>query len=119
MDLVYMGREERREQNIARMGVTDGGLAEIAASTHMTVREHQLTDGNLSILRLLTHICAVYGINLQAIRLEEDGRPAKENEDHDDIESIDFARQPMYGWPELQLEVIHAAIAVAEALPGV
>lgn len=117
MDLVYMGREERREQNIARMGVTDGNLAEIAASTHMTIREHQLKDGNASILRLLTHICAVYGINLRAIRLEEEGQKEDETEDRDEMDSIDFARQPSYGWPELQLGVVREAIAVAEALP--
>ncbi|KAG8836757.1 hypothetical protein FRC18_010798 [Serendipita sp. 400] len=118
MDLVVLAREERREQNMARMGVADGNLSELAASVHVTVREHQLKDGNRSILRLLIYICGIYGVNLKAVPLQEQNS-TKENDPEweERLNSIDFSRQPTYGWSELQMGVVREAIAVTEALP--
>ena len=120
MDLVVLGREEKREQNAARLGVNDSNMSEVAASSHVTVREHQITEGNQSILRLVTYICSIYGVNLKATRLKDDlGQDEARDETWEmEAESIDFAKQPTYGWSELQLGVVREALAVAEALPG-
>jgi trafficking protein particle complex subunit 9 len=118
MDLIVLAREERREINAARMGANDTALSELTTSAHVTIREHQLTEGNQSILRLLTYICGVYGIDLKSIQLKNE---MKSNDDKDwekEAENIDFARQTSYGWAELQLGVVRESLAVAEALSG-
>lgn len=120
MDLVVLGREEKREQNAARLGVNDSNMMELVANAHVTVREHQITEGNQSILRLVTYICSIYGVNLKATRLKDDVAQddARDETWEMEAESIDFAKQPTYGWSELQLGVVREALAVAEALPG-
>lgn len=120
MDLLVLGREEKREQNAARLGVNDSNMAEIAANSHVTIREHQITEGNQSVLRLVTHICAIYGVNLKATRLKDEVTQTglKDEKWETEAESIDFAKQPTYGWSELQLGVVRESLAVAEALPG-
>jgi trafficking protein particle complex subunit 9 len=121
MDLIVLAREEKLEQHAARLGVSDANLSELAASTptHMSVREQQLTEGNQSILRILIHICGIYGVDLQAVGLKDGGGRGVKNEEWErEAESIDFARQATYGWSELQLGAVREALAFTEALPG-
>jgi hypothetical protein len=115
VDLIVLAREERREMHAARFSVADGKLSDLAASSHITIRDHQLTDGNDSILRILTYICSIYGVNLHAIKLKstDASEPSKEDDGR-----LDFVREPSYGWAELQLGVVRESLAVAEALPG-
>lgn len=117
VDLIVMAREERREMHAARFGVGDGKLSDLAASAHVTIREHQITDGNDSILRILTYICNIYGVNLHAIKLRSKGPDTSQTPD-DENDRLDFVKEPSYGWPELQLGVVRESLAIAEALPG-
>lgn len=120
MDLLVLGREEKREQNAARLGVNDFNMSEIVANAHVTIREHQTTEGNESILRLVTYICSIYGVNLKATRLKDEVTKGDTRDEawEMEAESIDFAKQPTYGWSELQLAVVQESLAMAEALPG-
>jgi hypothetical protein len=78
-------------------------------------------------VRLVRHICAVYGIDLGAVRLlgkdplpvTNDGRMrGEEGGDFGEDEEMDIAKPSPFGWAELQVGVVREAVAIAEALPG-
>jgi hypothetical protein len=86
----------------------------------------EIADGNQSILKLLTHVCRVLGIDLDAVRLEESDDERLPSLPNDDSVSVDAnyiedsleGNVEPYGWPEIQVGVVREAVAVAEALPG-
>jgi trafficking protein particle complex subunit 9 len=130
MDLLVCGREEsdtdnsNPSTNSAEPGNRRIPLAGERGS--MTMRQSESSTGNESVLRLLRYICAVFGIDFQAVGLvsvEEDvDKDGERSRSSFQEELRDYAMntlQDTYGWPELQIGVIREAIAVAEALPGV
>ena len=124
MDLIVSAREELREGMPS--AVSPGGSPGTALA-QISIREHEFGDGNESVLRLVRHICAVYGIDLGAVRLlgkypppmtnGMDREEAKEGGFDEDAE-MDIARPLPFGWAELQVGVVREAVAIAEALPG-
>lgn len=127
MELVVSGREETGTGSArvlsAGLGNRNNALNVTTAQGTVGVRENERTDGNESILRILKHVCRVHGIDLEAVKLLQSSAPARESvssqdaDDMDDTEDLQSLHEP-FGWPELQLDIIREAIAIAEALPG-
>ena len=124
LDLMVCGREEDGYSHPSSVPVSAGlGIHNYHPGGWETVgvRVSESAVGNDSILKLLTHVCRVLGINLEAVALEKvdhsdlvDRPPSLNDYDEDIIEEL---REPC-GWPELQVGVVREAVAVAEALPG-
>ncbi|EGN95949.1 hypothetical protein SERLA73DRAFT_111910 [Serpula lacrymans var. lacrymans S7.3] len=132
MDLLVCGREENDEyqrSNIANSGLGIRGvdLGDQSPETqkgNVSIKMNETTDGNESILRLLTHICRVLGVDFEAVKLVKlDKSGSAVAEDDDSVEKSSLEQDSanpileMFGWSELQIGVIREAIAVAEALP--
>ncbi|KIY72144.1 hypothetical protein CYLTODRAFT_434842 [Cylindrobasidium torrendii FP15055 ss-10] len=102
MDLIVCGREE------------DGGVTVAAPDGSVGIRHSEKTDGNASLLNMLTYVCRTLGVDLQAVKIvdEQTGRPKTQAS----MDAEGQLREP-FGWPELQVGVVREAIAVAEALP--
>jgi len=125
MDLIVSAREEMREGLTS--AISPGGSPGTAPA-QISIREHEFGDGNESVVRLVRHICAVYGIDLGAVRLLRkvqplltngmDGEEEKMEGDFDEDAEMDIARPSPFGWAELQVVVVQEAVAIAEALPG-
>jgi hypothetical protein len=124
LDLMVCGREEDGYSHPSSVPVSAGlGIHNYHPGGWETVgvRVSESAAGNDSILKLLTHVCRVLGIDLEAVTLEKvdhsnlvDRPPSLNDYDEDTIEAL---REPC-GWPELQVGVVREAVAVAEALPG-
>ena len=123
LDLMVCGREEDGYSHPSSVPVSAGlGIHNYTPGGWGTVgvRVSESAAGNDSILKLLTYVCRVLGINLEAVTLEENDhsnlvdRPSLNDYDEDIIEELG---EPC-GWPELQVGVVREAVAVAEALPG-
>lgn len=127
LDLMVCGREEDghiQTPNVPQSAsvsihnihpVLGGNLGTVG------VRLSESTSGNESILRLLTHVCRVLGINLEAVGIGDSMEtmvvgqtPSLDDYDEDIVEEV----KESFGWSELQVGVIREAVAVAEALPG-
>jgi trafficking protein particle complex subunit 9 len=129
LDLIVCGREEDGFSRMSSVPFTAGlgikGLSSgpTAEWSGVGVRLSEVADGNESILKLLTYVCKVLGINLDAVRLveiDQEGLSASPNGESvttDSEDSPDGNLEP-YGWPEIQVGVVREAVAVAEALPG-
>ena len=126
MDLVVRGREETGNASArvlsAGLGNRNNSLNMTTAQGTVGIRENERTEGNESILLIVKHVCKVHGIDVEAVKLLESNAPSRESyssqsEDADEEENLQSLQEP-YGWPELQLDIIREAIAVAEALPG-
>jgi hypothetical protein len=129
LDLIVCGREEdglSRMSSVpftAGLGIKGLGSGLAAEWSGVGVRLSEVTDGNESILKVLTYVCKVLGINLDAVRLveiDEEGLSASSSDESVSADSEDpFEGNPEpYGWPEIQVGVVREAVAVAEALPG-
>lgn len=129
LDLIVCGREEDGFSKMSSVPFTAGlgikslgpGLA--AEWSGVGVRLSEVADGNESILKLLTYVCQVLGINLDAVRLvetNEEGFSASSSAELALASSEDPSDGNLepYGWPEIQVGVVREAVAVAEALPG-
>lgn len=124
MDLIVSAREEMREGLTS--AISPGGSPGTAPA-QISIREHEFGDGNESVMRIVRHICAVYGVDLGAVRLlvkdpssmtnGMDGEEKKEGGFDEDAE-MDIARPSPFGWAELQVGAVREAVAIAEALPG-
>ena len=124
MDLIVSAREDMREGSASAM--SPGGSPG-AAPAQISIREHEFGDGNESIVRIVRHVCAVYGVDLGAVRLlEKDPSPMANGMDEeeekeggfDEDAEMDIAKPLPFGWAELQVGVVREAVAIAEALPG-
>ena len=128
MDMVVCGREE---SGTTSARVLSAGLGNRNSSLHVTtsqgtvgIRENERSEGNESILHIIKHVCRVHGIDLEAVKLLEPSAASRESgssersEDADIDDELAQALQEPFGWPELQMDIIREAIAVAEALPG-
>ena len=129
MDMVISSREETLASGQDPGGLRPGlGIAgvemgHLGAERGVTVApgsvavRHNLSDeGNDSILKLVKHICEVFGVDLNQVSIA-----AASEESHgkgDTGDDVDDPRSGHYGWSELQLGVVREAVAVAEALPG-
>jgi hypothetical protein len=131
LDLVVCGREEDGLSRISGNPFTTGlgikGPGPAAEWSGVGVRLNEIADGNESILKLLTYVCQVLGINLDAVRLvESDDEERLSSSINDDsvLADVNYIKDPLggnvepYGWPEIQVGVVREAVAVAEALPG-
>lgn len=129
MDLIVCGREEDGFSRLstapftAGLGIKSLSSASAAEWSGVGVRLSEVADGNESILKLLTYICKILGINLDAVRLveiDEEGISVSSNNESvlADIEDSIEGNLEAYGWPEIQVGVVREAVAVAEALPG-
>ncbi|KAF8163323.1 TRAPP II complex [Crassisporium funariophilum] len=126
LDLMVCGREEDGVSQPSSVPASAGlGIHNVHPVPggnwgSVGVRLSESAEGNESILKLLTHVCKVLGINLKAVGLGEAGesrstdRPPSLNDYDEDI--VEELREPC-GWPELQVGVVREAVAVAEALP--
>lgn len=142
LDLVVCGREEDGYSKISNGPMSAGGSLYISVPPNtgtfpsspqqpnsalsvggrgqVGVRLHESTDGNASILRLLSHVCRVLGINIDAVKMVDANdhivhTPGDKHSYEEDL--LDGFSEPC-GWPELQIGVVREAVAVAEALPG-
>jgi hypothetical protein len=131
LDLIVCGREEDGLSRISGNPFTTGlgikGPGPAAEWSGVGVRLNEIADGNESILKLLTYVCQVLGINLDAVRLvESDDEERLSSSINDDsvLADVNYIEDPLggnvepYGWPEIQVGVVREAVAVAEALPG-
>lgn len=125
LDLLVCGREEDGLQRNAQMGLgiqmpgTVGGKGQ-----HVGVRFSESTEGNSSLLQILTHACRVLGIDLDAVPLVDAKQNMPAAEENLELVASRYEQEvlegppELHGWPELQVGVIREAVAVAEALPG-
>jgi len=115
--LIVCARDEGREAITAGLGIaTPGGGG---APPAVGVREHVITEGNESVLRMVKYVCEVYGVDLTSVKVvgsKKDGVEAEQDSHIDD--DPDSHSTPLFGWPELQVGAVREAVAVAEALPG-
>lgn len=125
MDLIVSSREEMREglTSVISPGGTPG-----SAAAQISIREHEFGEGNESVIHVVRYICAVYGIELGAVKLLGKDQPpvtngvggeeTKREEDLEEDAEVDIAKPSPFGWAELQVGVVREAVAIAEALPG-
>jgi hypothetical protein len=124
LDLMVCGREEdgySQTPNIPQSaGLGFHNLHPVPGTNLGTVgvRLSESVAGNESILRLLSHICRVLGIDLESVGLSESAESRAVELDDYDEDIIQELKEP-HSWPELQVGVIREAVAVAEALPGI
>ncbi|KAI0720991.1 TRAPP II complex [Cerioporus squamosus] len=127
MDMVVCGREESGSGSArvlsAGLGNRNNSLNVTTAQGTVGIRENERTDGNESILYIVKHVCRVYGVDLEAVKLldpnasSRDSCTSQADEDAEGEDDLARALQEPFGWPELQLDIVREAIAVAEALP--
>lgn len=127
LDLMVCGREEdglTQTPNIpqsAGLGIHNVHPVPGTDLGSVAVRLSESVAGNESILRLLSHICRILGINLESVGLSDatETRAVENPSSLDDYDEdiVQELKEPL-GWPELQVGVVREAVAVAEALPG-
>ena len=128
LDMVVCGREESGAGSArvlsAGVGSRNNSLHVMTTQGTVGIRENERSEGNESILHIMKHVCKVHGIDLEAVKLLEPDVPSRSSqssEQTDDLANDDSHTQTLqepFGWPELQMDIIREAIAVAEALPG-
>ncbi|EJU05644.1 hypothetical protein DACRYDRAFT_113706 [Dacryopinax primogenitus] len=94
-----------------RTQAQDGGIA---------MRENERVDGNDAIVQLMQHVCEVYGVGTDAVRIR-DGMDGGEGSGPDEqrVEQKLGVRGTweQFGWPELQVGVMRESISLVELLP--
>jgi len=127
MDLIVSAREEMREGLTSATSAVSPGGTPGTTTAQISIREHEFGDGNESVVRVMRHICAVYGIDIGAVKLlgkdpplvtnGVDGEEKREGDIDEDAET-DVAKPSPFGWAELQVGVVREVVAISEALPG-
>jgi len=132
LDLIVCGRVEDGLSRMSSAPFTAGlGIKGLDSGSTIEwsgvgIRLSEIADGNESILKLLTYVCKVLGINLDAVQLVEINEkcPAASSNDESAPPDMNYDEDlfagnlEYYGWPEIQVGVVREAVAVAEALPG-
>lgn len=129
LDLLVCGREEDAMPAMnglnSALPTPDGdGVLRRPSRGDVGVRQSESSEGNEGLLRVLKHVCKVFGIDLEAVKILEASSPRasqllqKVAPTIGDIDQDSLAHyQEPYGWPELQVGVLREAVAVAKALP--
>ncbi|KAL1721168.1 TRAPP II complex [Schizophyllum commune] len=132
LDLLVCGREEDAAPAVNGLHSAlpsidtngDGGLRK-SSRGDVGVRQSESAEGNAGVLRVLKHVCRVFGIDLEAVKILEGADPrasqvaqkgAAPTIGEIDQDALSAYQEP-YGWPELQVGVLREAVAVAKALP--
>lgn len=115
LDLIVCGRDEGSSSSVTSAGAMANDVAKGATYGQVGMRFNESTEGNASLLNLLSYICKTLGIDLEAVKIAAEGQGISGSPLGFDTE--EELREP-FGWPELQVGVVREAIAVAEALPG-
>ena len=120
MDLVVCAREEAGGARVIGAGLGIQGVVNMGPNRGTVgIRENDSQVGNESVVRIVSYICKVHGVDLESVKIiDQTVQPKAEAEgDADDTEVLGVSHEP-FGWPELQIGIVREAIAVAEALPG-
>ncbi|PBK78204.1 hypothetical protein ARMSODRAFT_947080 [Armillaria solidipes] len=122
LDLIVCGRDEDGIATAsyslddgAQTSTTNAATPPVPDNAQVGVRVNESTEGNHSILKLLTHLCKVLGIDLDAVRIVDADSTCCSTDANEPDDEYQL-REP-FGWPELQVGVVREAVAVAEALP--
>lgn len=133
MDMIVVAREESRDSLMTGGGSVTAALGGFPAfvggsgggpGIGVAVREHETTEGNQSLLRVVQRVCEVHGVDLDVVKLlygpaKEEGGGAITNDSEDDGLMLgSTSRSEPAGWAELQVGVVREAVAIAESLPG-
>jgi hypothetical protein len=125
-DMVVCGRDERkmlassRGPSIVVNDTSDDSesqmtaVSPVAETQALGIREVEDRQGNESVLRLVNHVCRIYGIDLASL----EGKEGESSQHKVSVKDPLFDAQQQHGWPELQVGVVREAVAIAEALPG-
>lgn len=111
MDLITVSREENRDHAMSATPESASG-----SGGSVAVREQESAEGNDSLLRLVSRVCDVYGVRLDAVKVYKGGTASQPEIEEDEDDRADY--RASFGWPALQVDVIGEAIVVAENLPG-
>jgi len=82
-------------------------------SPYITARQQDTKSGNLSLLKIMAHICMVLGIDVEAVKLHSES----ESIDTTHNSEISFSNSPFL-WSELQVGIAREIVELTEALPG-
>jgi hypothetical protein len=121
MDMIASGREETLSVGNIGLGVPILSKSNATSPAEMTspgvgFREYDNTDGNQSIIKVVQHVCSVYGVDLTSLNIME----GEEVESLKELDQGSFSLGNMtHGWSELQVVAVREAVKIAEALPGV
>ena len=117
MDLVVHGREEIRNAVSLSTSASRGGTGHAdEEGQDVGVRPTDEVAGNDSVIRLVIYFCRIYGVKLNSFSfLDEETGPGLMS---DEVVKSDQVNLPHFGWPELQIELVKGALAIAEGLPG-
>lgn len=80
-------------------------------SPHIVAREQNTNSGNSSLLKIMTHICMILGIDVEAVKLYSENQGAARD-------MVNYPLNTPFLWPELQVGIAREAVEVTEALPG-
>ncbi|KZV90255.1 hypothetical protein EXIGLDRAFT_649508, partial [Exidia glandulosa HHB12029] len=129
MDMIVCGREETARASAVTSPVSGGGAVSPVANgrprtpngvgspvpqqpqQQVTVRAHESTAGNTSILAIVRQICDIYGVPLDSISIVDDPNTTEPTS------GVDAPRQVHFGWPELQVGSVKEVMAIVQALP--
>jgi hypothetical protein len=102
---------EGREESQRLVSKTDSAISTTFGSANegVAIRRREMSEGNTGVMELLERVCTTFGIKL--VDFEGEMSPTVTQAAKDVTEA-------RFGWPEMQVEVMKEAIAVAEALPG-
>lgn len=102
---------EGREESLRLTSKTESAISTTFGSANQGVAIHrrEMTGGNSSVLALVDQVCTAFGLKL--VDFNNDRSPTI-------TQGTKEVTDPRFGWPEMQVEVVKEAIAVAEALPG-
>ncbi|KAL1742926.1 TRAPP II complex [Schizophyllum fasciatum] len=131
LDLLVCGREEDVAPAVnglhSALPSIDGGRSprvDVGVRGDVGVRQSESSEGNEGVLRVLKHVCKIFGIDLEAVKILDGASPRAsqiQQKMAPTIGEIDqdalASYQEPYGWPELQVGVLREAVAVAKALP--
>jgi trafficking protein particle complex subunit 9 len=127
MDLLVCGRREAESLHDAASSTSEARESHRISEGDgsISMRRSETTEGNESLVKVLTHACQVLGVDVEAIRSASntDGGGDKDlslkRTGTTELEALGISGSPdPFGWPELQVGIVREAIAVAESLPG-
>ncbi|KAK0197056.1 TRAPP II complex [Armillaria mellea] len=120
LDLIVCGRDEDGITTAsysldegAQTSTTNAATPSVPDNAQVGVRVNESTEGNHSILNLLTHLCKVLGIDLDAVKIvDADSTRCSTDANEHELDDDYQLREP-FGWPELQVGVVREAVAFA------